>query len=98
MRYFSLLGVLLLSASPAYSLDYSKEINKMCSPNETTQNACGFMSFGSAMAVVCRLKSRGFISEAGIELVKETLFTDDAVNQPGFIQAMDEWTKLGCSL
>ena len=98
MKCLPLLGALLLSASPAYSADYSVEASKMCSPNERTQNACGYVSFGSAMGVACALKSRGLISESGLEFVKEMLFTEDAVNQPAFIQVMDEWKELGCSL
>ena len=50
------------------------------------------------MGVVCALKSRGLISESGLEFVKEMLFTEDTVNQPAFIQVMDEWEELGCSL
>ena len=50
------------------------------------------------MGVACALKSRGLISESGLEFVKEMLFTEDAVNQPAFIQVMNEWKELGCSL
>ena len=98
MKLPILLTALLLSASPAYSLDYREEMNKLCSTSERTENACAYFSMSTSLAIFCALKDREIISQSGIDLFKEIILTDDANSQPGIIQAVNKWKSLGCSL
>ena len=98
MKLPILLTALLLSASPAYSLDYQEEINKLCSTSERTENACAYLSMSTSLTVLCILKDGGMVSQSGIDLFKEMILTDDDQNLPGFIQARSESKSQGCSL
>ena len=98
MKLPILLTTLLLSASPAYSLDYREEMNKLCSTSERTENACAYLSMSTSLAIFCTLKDREMISQSGIDLFKEVILIDDTNSRPGFIQAMNEWKSRGCSL
>ena len=93
-----LTAVLLLSAVPAYSLDYRSESLEICFQNETTQNSYLYPTFATSLGKTCMLKDRAMISESGIDLFKEAMFTDDVVTWPGFIQALQESKRQGCSL
>ena len=98
MKLPILLTALLLSASPAYSLDYREEMNKLCSTSERTVNACEYLYMNTSAAILCMLKGREMISQSGIDLFKEVILIDDTNSRPGFIQAMNEWKSRGCSL
>ena len=98
MKLPILLTALLLSASPAYSLDYQEEMNKLCSTSERTESACAFLYMNTSLTILCMLKARKMVSQSGIDLFKEIILTDDANSQPGIIQAVNKWKSLGCSL